>query len=59
MGRLETEVWTDGSRQLFPTESGWKALVIGAGAYSTVRDLNFEFQVLGEPVVVRGGRGAA
>lgn len=49
---LEMEVWTDGSRQLLPTESGGKALFIGAGAYSTMSELNFESQVQGEQVVV-------
>eukprot|EP00961_Rhodomonas_salina_P231939 3133480-Rhodomonas_salina.3 len=53
------EVWTDGSRQLLPTENGGKALFVGAAAYSVVGNLNFEFQVHGERVVVQGEMGAA
>eukprot|EP00961_Rhodomonas_salina_P071541 960758-Rhodomonas_salina.1 len=53
------EVWTDWSRQLLPTESGGKALFVSAGAYSTVHNLNFEFQVQGERVVVQGEMGTA
>eukprot|EP00961_Rhodomonas_salina_P191194 2579499-Rhodomonas_salina.2 len=53
------EAWTDGSRQLLPTEEGGKALFVGAGAVSNIPQLTFEFQVWGERVVIRGEMGAA
>eukprot|EP00961_Rhodomonas_salina_P219527 2967185-Rhodomonas_salina.2 len=53
------KAWTDGSRQLLPTEpeEGGKALFVGAGAVSNIPQLTFEFQVRGELVVIRGEMG--